>query len=413
MLAHRHRRLRTAVVVLVTIVATGVLASGAGAATIGPAGMAFYTPPSPLPSGPHGTLIWYRPATVRLGLGAPNVNAWTVLYLSQSLDGQPDAVTGTVLVPTRAWAGSGPRPVVDYAVGTQGLSQDSAPSLQLVNGGEYENNDIVKALNMGWTVELTDYAGYTTGATPDYIVGHSEGHAVLDMGLAALQIPDSGISPDAQVILWGYSQGGQASAWAAQLWPSYAPSLDIVGDASGGVPSNLAATAEQLNGHLGAAFLLYSVIGLNTDYPSEIDLGAYVTPAGEAAIATAESEKVYGALLGFAFHNIDEYTIGGETLEQLLAVPSISQVIDAQTLGTMPITVPMFHYHANADEIVPLAQDVALNAAYCAMGDVVEFKEYGFGHIAGYFEGAPDAVQWIADRFAGDPPPDNCATAPS
>ena len=62
MLAHRHRRLRTAVVVLVTIVATGVLASGAGAATIGPAGMAFYTPPSPLPSGPHGTLIWYRPA---------------------------------------------------------------------------------------------------------------------------------------------------------------------------------------------------------------------------------------------------------------------------------------------------------------------------------------------------------------
>ena len=48
----------------------------------GPAGAAFYVPPSPLPSGNHGDLIWYRTATVNLGTGAPAVRAWNVLYRS-------------------------------------------------------------------------------------------------------------------------------------------------------------------------------------------------------------------------------------------------------------------------------------------------------------------------------------------
>ncbi|MGA2009871.1 MAG: lipase family protein, partial [Solirubrobacteraceae bacterium] len=407
------RRLRPVVAAIAALVAAGLLASSAAAATVGPAGLAFYTPPSPLPNDPHGTLIWYRPTSVKLGLGVQSVSAWTVLYLSQSINGQADPVTGTVIVPTKAWTGSGPRPVVDYAVGTQGLAEAAAPSMQLVNGGEYENSDIVKALNQNWAVEITDYAGYTTGGVPDYIVGASEGHAVLDIALAATQIPNDGISPGAPLAIWGYSQGGQASAWASQLWPSYAKSIDLVGDASGGVPSNLNDVANQLNGHLGAAFLLYSVIGLNEDYPAEINLDSYVTPAGLAAIKQAEGQKVEASLFTFAFHNIDQYTLNGETLAQLLAVPSIESAIDAQALGTTPITVPMFHYHARSDEIVPLAQDEALNAAYCKLGDTVEFKLYAFGHIAGDFEGAPDSISWIAARFAGTPAPDNCSTSPS
>jgi hypothetical protein len=404
---------RSLTVLLVMAASLAMLAASATAATPGPPGMAFYTPPSPLPSGDHGTLIWYRPAAVRLGLLVRKVNAWTVLYKSESVDGQTDAVTGTVIVPQEPWTGSGPRPVVDYAAGTQGLSQSSAPSLQLVAGGEYENYDIDKALKRDWAVEVTDYAGYTTGATPDYIVGQSEGHAVLDIATAATQIPDAGISPDAQLAIWGYSQGGQASAWAAQLWPSYAPALDLVGDAAGGVPSDLNATAERLNGHIGAAFLLYSVIGLNEDYPTQINLSSYLSPAGAAAIQQVEGERVYGALFGYAFHNIDQYTIGGETLEQLLAVPSIQSVIAAQALGTMPITVPMFHYHARYDEIVPLAQDEALNSTYCSLGDTVDFQLVPLEHIFGDLEGGGPTVSWIADRFAGDPAPDNCSAAPT
>jgi hypothetical protein len=396
---------------MATIVASGLPVSGAAAATIGPSGMAFYSPPSPLPDAPHGTLIWYRPARVRLD-GGPAASAWTVLYLSQSLAGEPDAVTGTVLVPTAAWSGSGPRPVLDYAVGTQGLDQASAPSLQLLAGSEYEEIGIDQALARGWAVEVTDYAGYTNGATPDYIVGQSEGHAILDIDTAALQIPGTGISPSAPHVIWGYSQGGQASAWAAQLWPSYDPAMYLIGDASGGVPSNLDTTAELLNGHIGAPFLLFAAIGLNTDYPSLVDLDSYLNPAGLAAVDDAETDGLLGDVR-FIYKNIDAYTNGGETLEQLLAVPSIQEAIQAQTLGTVPIRVPMFHYHARSDEIIPFAQDQSLNDTYCSLGDIVDWQTYPGGHLLGYLEGMPDALNWIASRFAGDLAPNNCASGSS
>ena len=32
------------------------------------------------PSGSPGALIWYRPATLSLGSGAPSVTAWDILY---------------------------------------------------------------------------------------------------------------------------------------------------------------------------------------------------------------------------------------------------------------------------------------------------------------------------------------------
>jgi hypothetical protein len=37
------------------------------------------------------------------------------------------------------------------------------------------------------------------------------------------------INPEAKAQLWGYSGGGLASGWAAQLHSTYAPELDIVG----------------------------------------------------------------------------------------------------------------------------------------------------------------------------------------
>lgn len=396
---------------LAALAICAVGASAAGAATIGPSGMAFYTPPSPLPTGAHGTLIWYRRAALKL-LSGVSVNAWTVMYLSQSLAGKPDAVTGTVIVPAAAWTGAGPRPVVDYAVGTQGLNQSAAPSLQLVAGTEYEELGIDQALARGWAVEVTDDAGYTTGAVPDYIVGQSEGHAILDIDTAALQIPGTGIGPSAPTVIWGYSQGGQSSAWAAQLWPSYDPSMYLIGDASGGVPSDLMATAEQLNGHLGAAFLMYAAIGLNVDYP-QIELDSYLNAAGIRAVHDADTEGLGINGVRFAFKNIDDYTVGGETLDQLLAVPAIASAMQAQTLGTVPVDVPMFHYQARSDEIIPFAQDQTLNDTYCSLGDIVDWQTYPGGHLAAYLEGMPDALSWIASRFAGAPAPNNCASSSS
>src|SRR5277367_1886160 len=213
--------------------------SGADATPVeGPSGSAFYTPPSPIPAGIAGELVWYRPATVNLNVTLPSNKAWTVLYQSTDQHGQPDWVTGTVVVPTTKWSGKGERPVVTYGPGTQGLAHQCAPSLQMAEGTEYDGGAIIESLKKGYAVTVTDYQGYTNGAVPTYTAGKAEGQAVLDAVRAGRQVPGSGITEKDPVIVWGYSQGGQAASWAAELQPSYASDVKMIGLAAGGVPSN-------------------------------------------------------------------------------------------------------------------------------------------------------------------------------
>ncbi|MGO9027415.1 MAG: lipase family protein [Acidimicrobiales bacterium] len=385
---------------VVTAVALGSLvvpwaSSSSGATTIS----AFYTPPAPLPPGNHGALISYQTTTVNLGSGAPSVNAWDVMYYTEDALGVRDIATGTVLVPAAAWTGFGSRPVIDYAPGTQGLAQSCAPSVQLTVGTEYEAANLVALLNKGWAVVLTDYQGYTTGSKLLFTVGEAEGHAVLDMVTAADQVPGVGLSSSAPTAIWGYSQGGQAASWAGQLQPTYDPSLNLVGVAAGGIPANLAATATYLNGGPTAAFGAMSVIGLNNQYPSAIDLSSRVNAKGAAAIAAIENQCVFGSLLQFEHADLGTYTKNGETEAQLLATPAISSVVSAQQLGTTKIDVPVYQYHGQADEAIPLAQDIALKQQYCSEGVTDEFVLYPGEHVTTQFQAAPDVVSWIADRL--------------
>ena len=82
-----------------------------------------------------------------------------------------------------------PRPIISYAVGTHGLSQNWAPSIQLENGTDYESSNINAALNRGYAVLITDNPGYTNGEVPSYMVGKAQGKR-SGIVTAALQIPN-------------------------------------------------------------------------------------------------------------------------------------------------------------------------------------------------------------------------------
>jgi len=389
------------------------VASAAAAPAVGPSGPAFYTPPSPLPSGSAGTLIWYRPEILSLGSSAPSVSSWDILYHTSDALGHADVSTGTVIVPTAAWTGSGTRPVIDYAAGTQGLAESCAPSAQLAAGTEYETANIVALLQQGWAVVLTDYQGYTTGSQTLFGIGAAEAHAVLDADKAADQIPGTGLNPSTQTAIWGYSLGGQAAAWAGQLQPAYDPSMKLVGVAAGGIPADLLATANYLNDNVAAGFAAMAILGLSDQYPSALNLSALENATGAAATATIKSQCVFQTLLGFENADIDSYTASGQTLAQLEAMPAINAAISAQQLGTTKIPVPVYQYHGQADEIVPLAQDIALKQQYCSEGVPDEFVLYPSEHIATQFQAAPQVISWLSNRLAGQSPPSDCSdTAP-
>src|SRR5688500_17785351 len=81
-------------------------------------GTDFYAPPDPLPEGEHGDLIWAEP--IEQWWGSPR-RAWRVLYRSESLTGDPIAVSWYGIAPAEpgddgelpclAWSHETGRPV--------------------------------------------------------------------------------------------------------------------------------------------------------------------------------------------------------------------------------------------------------------------------------------------------------------
>jgi Secretory lipase len=402
-------------IVALSLLAAGLLTApvaGAASAPHAPTNADFFQAPTPLPAGEPGALIRYRSAAVNLGAGAPVTTAWTVIYHSRTSNSTDDAVTGTLLQPHAPWTGPGPRPVVSFAVGTQGLAQSCAPSKQLAAGSEYEASNISQALQQGWDVEVTDYEGYTTGSTPTYVAGLSEGHAVLDIVRAAAQVPGSDVTADSPLTIWGYSQGGGASAWATVVQPTYADELHLLGDASGGVPADSRAVNDSLNRNVGAGFLVYGMIGFAQAFPDEVPLYRHANSAGLNAFTLAKTQCTTQSLPTFAGADFSSYLAHGETLSQFEALPSVATVLAENSIthsSALP-HVPVFQYHGGADEIVPLAQARTLHSTWCAKGVQTQMDLFGSDHLTTNAQAAPLAVNFLADRFAGRPYTPNCLT---
>ena len=251
----------------ISVGAVLVPALGASAA-VEPPRPAFYEAPATLPAG-NGTIIRSEPLTFTLDPGKLSslaLSSTRVLYTSTDRAGARIAVSGSVLIPKARWIGFGARPVIGYAVGTQGLADRCAPSRMQSEGFEYESLFIAGLLARGYAVAMTDYQGLGTAGVHTYMNRVAQGRAVLDMVRAAQRLPGSGLSATTPVGLVGYSQGGGASASAAELAASYAPELKVKGAVAGAVPADLGAVAKNLDGSMYAEFGLYGIAGMSAAY---------------------------------------------------------------------------------------------------------------------------------------------------
>jgi hypothetical protein len=206
----------------------------------------------------------------------------------------------------------------------------------------------------------------------------------------------------------GYSQGGGAAGWAAELAGSYAPELDVRGSALGGVPGDLAATAEFLDGSPFVAFALLAALGLDAAYP-ELDLETYLNARGQDLVARSQnlclvSVDGFGTLIQVAFSRIDDYVTTDP-----LATPTWQARLRETQLGDVVPDAPVFQYHALVDEIVPFPQAADLRRTWCAGGGDVTWTALPFAeHALGLVQGQGPSVAWLADRFAGEPTAPNC-----
>lgn len=352
-----------------------------------------------LSTGGPGAIVSSQPTVfstdILFGLPDLTVQAWKIVYQSTNALGNPMQVSGTVLVPRSLWF-LGPRPIVAFAPQTQGMADRCAPSATMPTGAYDEASLVKSALSKGWAVAVTDYEGLGTPGTHTYGVIQSSGHAVLDSVRAAMRLSSAGLSTKAPVLIWGYSEGGQSATAAGELQPGYAPELNLKAVAAGGVPADPVAVGNYLNDSLFMSFFMYSQLGLDAAYP-ELHLQNYLNDTGKKAFATVADTCVFDGILPFGMHSFSEYITADPDQTSAWA----ARIMQAK-LGTHPIPVPYYQYHAQFDEVVPYGQAQNLHQTYCGMGMKTVFVTVSASeHLLGAFNGAQDALNFLSDRLFG------------
>ncbi|MFB7183544.1 lipase family protein [Streptomyces sp. NPDC056257] len=378
------------------LAAVAALAISAVPAAIPTAGAA------PAPASSPGDVVASAPSAFHPLPGQPtDTRAWKIHYRSTTADGAPNIVSGTVIVPQDGR--TGPRPLITYAVGTVGLGDSCAPSDNLPRGTAMEANLIQQLTLRGWAVVVTDYEGLGTPGVHTYTVGPSAGHAVLDAARAAQRLPGTGLSPTGPVGIMGYSQGGQASSWAAELQGSYAPELQVKGTATGGVPADLLEVADFNNGSYGSGLIFMAAAGQDAAFP-ELKLDSYLNPAGRQLVAGMKENCVAIDAIAGSFKRISDLTT-----RDPLAQPDWRARLDQSRLGRTAPAAPVYQYHALADELIPYGVGRRLRSDWCARGANVEFDTVWVGeHVSGVITHSLAAGNWLADRFAGRATHANC-----
>ncbi|MEU3615672.1 alpha/beta fold hydrolase [Streptomyces sp. NPDC006872] len=395
----------------------------------------FYNPPASLPPA-DGALIRSEPLPLALSLpgidGPLPGTATRLMYKSTDSAGRPMAVTGAYLEPTARWTGSGPRPLVALAPGTMGQGDQCAASLGLehpllVNGQTlsvgYETLAIYRLLARGIAVVVTDYTGLgATDRLHTYVNRVDEAHAVLDAVRATRSLDGTSLTAGSKVALFGYSQGGGATAAAAELQPSYAPDVTLSGTYAGAPPADLAAVTEAIDGSDLAGALGWSVNGfLESDPALKPIAEAHLNAAGRAALKDLSTMCVGDALLAYNSARSTAWTTDGQSISDVVqSEPALKAFLADQRIGALEPTSPVRVATGTADDLVPHAQARALAVAWCAKGADVTYKPVILlplgraliNHFTPLLVDQGDAISWLTDRLNGKPANSNCSTLP-
>jgi triacylglycerol lipase len=366
----------------------------------------FYEPPPGFEHARPGTVL--RSRTVELafmGMVPQKFSATQLLYRTADLNGDAQATVTTVLAPTERDA-KRPCPIVSYQCAIDAVAGRCFPSYALRRGAkavgalaQVEFLLIAAALAEGWAVSVPDHEG------PRGIWGAplEPGYHVLDGVRAALNYEPLALAADAPVGLWGYSGGGLATAWAAEVCGTYAADLNVVGAVLGSPVADLGNAFRRLNGSVYSGLPAMVVAALSHTYP-DLDrvIQQHATDTGKAMLLRIEKMTTAHAVLRWI--KMDMGKLIDRPLEEILETPEVQKVFDSIKLGTAVPTPPVLIVQAVHDRIVSVDDIDALTETYSAGGANVTYHRDLFSeHMLLHPLSAPMTLRWLRDRFAGRP----------
>lgn len=417
----KFRRLMAAAVFFIVFLSSNGALAGETSIPGVPGGKAVYDAPDPLPPGKHGDLIW----ATEIKTDVPGARAWKVLYRSTDIHDVAVPVSGMVIAPIGKAPADG-RPVVSWAHGTTGIARNCAPSM-VDNPAKDASfyffpfssdrfNSGVPALSqmiaVGYVVVATDYNGLGTPGLHQYMIGPTAARNVLDAAVAAQYIPQA--SAGKQVVVLGWSQGGQAAVWAGQL-ADYVAGLTKVRGVAALAPVNaleqskiaaqLVAAGKKLPG-ITSAETLMAQYAMASTFP-ELQLSDVLTPFGIDYIKDSAKCQC-NHHMGASFAYMQAWK-GPATRPDPQNKEAWLKRIEQMALGNVPAQVPIAVYQGDDDpEVFPAATEAYVKKA-CASGATISYNHYaGTDHARIPIDAQADFLKWVADRFAGKAAPSSC-----
>lgn len=341
-----------------------------------------------------------------VGLAIP-IDTHQLMVRSNDAKGLPAPVTSSLIVPKAPWQGPGSRPLIAYNMPIDSLGADCTPSYEFAHRPLVIEQDLPPMiplfLSRGYGVLITDHQGPRMA----YAAGRMAAHATLDSIRGTQALTDLGFA-DSRIVIQGYSGGAIAAGWAAELHPTYAPELNIVGAAVGGAPTDYGLLKETMNGGIASGLYMAAIMGLFREYPELMEL-ANDTGKSLAASPLKDLCVLPIALTGIAHLPATLFSNTANPFDH----PIAQEVIAQNRMGAQAPTAPVLLYHGDAavllgDIWIPAEGPRALHTEWCSKGANVTYSPHAGGHFISAVTSLPTLVSWIDARIAGAPVANGC-----
>ena len=349
----------------------------------------FYAQPQSFDGHHPGDVLKSRTVNIQ---GLSQYSAYQVQYVSTNTVGAPQANVATILRPQMM---SRPAKLVSFQPPIDTLSYDCDPSYRLRTGSEGDLGKIATLLSKGWVVVVPDFLG------PDHewVAGYVEAKGTLDGIRAAENFASAGLAGAATPVgMIGYSGGARGTEFANELASTYAPELNLVGAASGGLAVDVGEVLEHLNGGPAAGIAFAGFFGISRAYPA-IGLDALLNQEGQQLRRTIGTQCIEQFAGSYPNKKIESFVVGGVNP---WAIPRIREIF-AQVAGGKygKPKSPSYFYVGDEDELVVPENMRKLAKAYCKEGDSITYVVLQGDHRAADVAGFPGAVTWLNERFSG------------
>lgn len=366
----------------------------------------------------HGTLVNAAPLKVLGARGEPNpASSYRFEYITGDSAGRAITATGAVLFSARPWT-TGPRPAIAMAPSTQGVAQHCDPSHTCAIGLNafydkpfdaiiaYELPVILWFLAHGLDVVFIDYPRDPATGVQYYCDSIAAAKSLLDAVLASRQL---GLSPEAPLGLWGFSQGGGATGWAAQL-QDYAPDVRPKAAVVGAPPVDLFRVLDTVDGGLLTGVIAYAIAGLAVN-SSEMfeEIMSVLNERGVSDVLKNITSCAGGSLLASGYSSSRGWTHQGTPLADILDdLPLVVAEFGKQKLGRVAPEIPVLLWGSKNDDVIPIDPIRELRDSWADKGTPLTWHESqaprvpgrtGLNHFGPYFRNLEKYSGWLIDHL--------------